>query len=83
MTIASQLKAKDLRHFMNQFFAALVSHREALNMLNVYPVPDGDTGTNMSMTAESVVNALKEIPEEAEITEITSSIAHEIGRAHV
>ncbi|HJP15900.1 MAG TPA: DAK2 domain-containing protein [Acidimicrobiales bacterium] len=76
MTIASQLKAKDLRHFMNQFFAALVSHREALNMLNVYPVPDGDTGTNMSMTAESVVNALKEIPEEAEITEITSSIAH-------
>ena len=61
---------------MNQFFAALVAHREALNMLNVYPVPDGDTGTNMSMTAESVVNALKEIPEEAEITEITSSIAH-------
>ncbi len=61
---------------MNQFFAALVSHREALNLLNVYPVPDGDTGTNMAMTAESVVNALKEIPKEAEITEITSSIAH-------
>ena len=61
---------------MNQFFAALVAHREALNMLNVYPVPDGDTGTNMSMTAESVVNALKEIPEEAEITEVTSAIAH-------
>ena len=76
MTITSHLEAKELRHFMNQFFAALVAHREALNMLNVYPVPDGDTGTNMSMTAESVVNALKEIPEEAEITEITSSIAH-------
>jgi len=76
VTITSHLEAKELRHFMNQFFAALVAHREALNMLNVYPVPDGDTGTNMSMTAESVVNALKEIPEEAEITEITSSIAH-------
>ena len=76
MTITSHLEAKELRHFMSQFFAALVAHREALNMLNVYPVPDGDTGTNMSMTAESVVNALKEIPEEAEITEITSSIAH-------
>ena len=76
MTITSHLEAKELRYFMNQFFAALVAHREALNMLNVYPVPDGDTGTNMSMTAESVVNALKEIPEEAEITEITSSIAH-------
>jgi len=76
VTITSHLEAKELRYFMNQFFAALVAHREALNMLNVYPVPDGDTGTNMSMTAESVVNALKEIPEEAEITEITSSIAH-------
>ena len=76
MTITSHLEAKELRHFMNQFFAALVAHREALNMLNVYPVPDGDTGTNMSMTAESVVNALKEIPEEAEITEVTSAIAH-------
>ena len=76
MTNTSHLEAKELRYFMNQFFAALVAHREALNMLNVYPVPDGDTGTNMSMTAESVVNALKEIPEEAEITEITSSIAH-------
>tara|TARA_B100001113_G_scaffold7729_1_gene6313 strand:+ start:343 stop:1983 length:1641 start_codon:yes stop_codon:yes gene_type:complete len=76
VTITSHLEAKELRHFMNQFFAALVAHREALNMLNVYPVPDGDTGTNMSMTAESVVNALKEIPEEAEITEVTSSIAH-------
>ena len=76
MTITSHLEAKELRYFMNQFFAALVAHREALNMLNVYPVPDGDTGTNMSMTAESVVNALKEIPEEAEITEVTSSIAH-------
>lgn len=76
MTNTSHLEAKELRYFMNQFFAALVAHREALNMLNVYPVPDGDTGTNMSMTAESVVNALKEIPEEAEITEVTSSIAH-------
>ena len=61
---------------MNQFFTALVSHREALNMLNVYPVPDGDTGTNMTMTAESVVNALEELSEDAEIADVTSAIAH-------
>ena len=47
----SQLEAKDIRNLMNQFFTALVSHREALNMVYVYPVPDGDTGTNMTMTA--------------------------------
>jgi len=34
---------------------ALKLHREAINALNVYPVPDGDTGTNMSLTLESVV----------------------------
>ena len=29
----------------------LRAHREAINRLNVYPVPDGDTGTNMALTA--------------------------------
>jgi len=33
-------------------------HQEALNALNVYPVPDGDTGTNMALTLESVVAEL-------------------------
>jgi DAK2 domain fusion protein YloV len=32
----------------------LRAHREAINRLNVYPVPDGDTGTNMALTLESV-----------------------------
>ena len=34
---------------------ALRNHQEELNRLNVYPVPDGDTGTNMALTLESVV----------------------------
>ena len=34
---------------------ALRAHQEAINRLNVYPVPDGDTGTNMALTLESVV----------------------------
>ena len=33
---------------------ALRAHQEELNRLNVYPVPDGDTGTNMTLTLESV-----------------------------
>ena len=32
--------------------------REALNRINVFPVPDGDTGTNMALTLESVVTEL-------------------------
>ena len=40
------------------YSAALAAHRAAINRLNVYPVPDGDTGTNMALTLESVVAEL-------------------------
>jgi dihydroxyacetone kinase-like predicted kinase len=35
--------------------AALKSHVSRINALNVYPVPDGDTGTNMLLTLEFIV----------------------------
>lgn len=34
----------------------LTSRKEEINRLNVFPVPDGDTGTNMSLTLQSVVD---------------------------
>ena len=37
---------------------ASATHRELINRLNVYPVPDGDTGTNMALTLESVTDEL-------------------------
>ena len=40
---------------MEWFRDALALHRDVINQLNVYPVPDGDTGTNMALTLESVV----------------------------
>ena len=49
----SVLDAAALRQVVTVFRDALVDHREAVNNLNVYPVPDGDTGTNMSLTLRS------------------------------
>jgi len=43
---------------MARFGHALEEHREELNSLNVFPVPDGDTGTNMALTQLSVVEAM-------------------------
>ena len=40
----------------------LSERKEEVNRLNVFPVPDGDTGTNMSLTIESVVNNLAAMP---------------------
>ena len=39
--------------------ACVAQQRQAINDLNVFPVPDGDTGTNMSLTIQTAVNELK------------------------
>ncbi len=55
MQIADRLDGPALAAAMEAFRDALRSHRDYIDRLNVYPVPDGDTGTNMALTAESVV----------------------------
>ena len=39
--------------------AAITAQKQAINDLNVFPVPDGDTGTNMSMTIATAAEALR------------------------
>jgi uncharacterized protein len=55
MASREHLCADDLRAAIATFRDLLRSHQEPINRLNVYPVPDGDTGTNMALTLESVV----------------------------
>lgn len=40
-------------------------HRNDVNALNVFPVPDGDTGTNMALTMKSALAAIEDAPESA------------------
>ena len=54
--------------------AALNANKQKLNDLNVFPVPDGDTGTNMSMTITNAVNELnKKHPET--LGDVASTVA--------
>ena len=58
-------KKYDLEEVMRATAAAselLNSRKEEINRLNVFPVPDGDTGTNMSLTMKSVVDNVRELP---------------------
>jgi uncharacterized protein len=55
----SAFKASQLREAFQQFGDALRARRKGIDDLNVYPVPDGDTGTNMSLTVQSVLKELK------------------------
>lgn len=52
------LGATELRKVVTTFRDAMKVHAPAINRLNVYPVPDGDTGTNMFRTLEAVVAEL-------------------------
>lgn len=58
MATRELLGADDLRAAIATFRDLLRSHQDPINRLNVYPVPDGDTGTNMALTLESVVAEL-------------------------
>lgn len=55
---------------------ALSARKEEINRLNVFPVPDGDTGTNMSLTIESVVKEVSELPLDATFAEVRKAIMH-------
>ena len=55
------INGADLRMMIISAAAAIEINKQALNELNVFPVPDGDTGTNMSMTINAAANDLRKL----------------------
>jgi hypothetical protein len=53
-----RLDVHSLRAVVTTFRDTVAAHAGGLNRLNVYPVPDGDTGTNMARTLEAVVTEM-------------------------
>jgi len=73
------LQAIDARAARQWVVAALVAlgeAREELDALNVFPVPDGDTGTNLYLTVEAAVAAVAALPPTAEVSEVLDAFAH-------
>ncbi|HEX7165923.1 MAG TPA: DAK2 domain-containing protein [Acidimicrobiales bacterium] len=68
-----RLDAGHLKAVVGSYRDALRAHQDALNRLNVYPVPDGDTGTNMALTLESVV---EELASASAMPEVCKAISH-------
>ena len=57
--------------------AKVVADRaEEINKLNVFPVPDGDTGTNMSLTLNTVVREVEALPASATMDDVSKAITH-------
>ncbi|HWD56626.1 MAG TPA: DAK2 domain-containing protein [Acidimicrobiales bacterium] len=76
MTSPGALQADDLRAVMGGYRDALRLHQSDINRLNVYPVPDGDTGTNMALTLEAVVAELEGVEQAAGLPEVCKAIGH-------
>ncbi len=55
--------------------ALLEKNKAAIDALNVFPVPDGDTGTNMSMTMQSAVHEIRALPENATATQVADALS--------
>ena len=68
MAVLEEFGADALRHTVITFRDTMKLHASGINRLNVYPVPDGDTGTNMSRTLDAVVTELESAPAELETT---------------
>ncbi len=64
MGTLERLGAAELRAVIIGYRDALRAHQEAINRLNVYPVPDGDTGTNMALTLGAVCDELESAPDD-------------------
>jgi uncharacterized protein len=71
----SVFDGQDLKKSLLAGAAWLEEHREAINALNVFPVPDGDTGSNMSATMQAAIRDIVE-SDETSAGVIASKLAH-------
>lgn len=55
-------------------FQALELRKQEINDLNVYPVPDGDTGTNLALTMRSILDAVNRLPERTGEADLCSTV---------
>ena len=55
------LDGDDLRHMILEACSYFDLHKESINALNVFPVPDGDTGTNMGLTMRAAARELQQV----------------------
>ena len=53
----------------------MLKEKHTVDDLNIFPVPDGDTGTNMSMTIGAAARVLRETPENENIAQVSKQVA--------
>jgi DAK2 domain fusion protein YloV len=65
-----------LRQGLQRALRRLSEQRDHINELNVFPVPDGDTGSNMHLTLEAAWLEVSRLAEDAPVSAVTRAAAH-------
>ena len=60
MNLNKEISSKEITQAIKAFIFSLNLYKEKINNLNVFPVPDGDTGTNMYRTLKGVQSRVQE-----------------------
>jgi DAK2 domain fusion protein YloV len=58
------VNGKAVKRLANAAYSWLEANKQTVNAMNVFPVPDGDTGTNMALTMKSALEEIKTVPED-------------------
>lgn len=69
------LNGRRLKRLIHASAKWLLANEKILNDINVFPVPDGDTGTNMGMTLKNIVRSISETEEE-HLPDVANSVAN-------
>ena len=72
------IKEIDVKLFSKMFLAGAIylnNSKEEINELNVFPVPDGDTGTNMTMTIMSAAKEVRDLGEEPDMKALCKAMS--------
>jgi DAK2 domain fusion protein YloV len=71
-----EVTAEGLREGLERALERLFEQRERINELNVFPVPDGDTGSNMHLTLEAACLEVEKLPPTAAVPAVAGAAAH-------
>ena len=71
----NKIDGMQLKEMFSSGAALLANNRDSVDALNVFPVPDGDTGTNMTLTIMSAAGEINLLPEDAGIELLSKAIS--------
>jgi DAK2 domain fusion protein YloV len=79
MKTCKSVSGLQLRDMLVSASEAVDAHKQEINELNVFPVPDGDTGTNMSLTMSSAARELRKL-DDLSVSKVSQTAANSLLR---